>query len=161
MTTQRVRVLRFALLLCAAGPTAAGAQASAGTPESVLARIDSGKVIRAKLDPARTVIGAYTPIGDGRLGIRTQEGGSETLRLTELRELSVRGRHTRTGAIVGGLAGAAFGTFVAVIANALCETDSCDGAEPFVIAIPAFGAGGALVGAAVGSAFPRWKRVYP
>ena len=89
------------------------------------------------------------------------QAGRKPCRLSELRELSVRGRHTKTGAILGGIAGVAFGTFVGLIANALCETDTCDGAEPFVIAIPAFGAGGALVGAAVGSAFPKWKRVFP
>jgi hypothetical protein len=149
------------MLVCAAVPPAVHAQSSTRTTESVLARIDSGKVIRAKLDPARTVIGAYAPVGDGRLGIRTDAGGTETLRLSEIRELSVRGRHTKTGAIVGGIAGAAFGTFIGFVVNAVCDSPDCQSAEPYLIAIPAFGGGGALLGAAVGSAFPKWKRVYP
>ena len=159
MFTQRFRTARSMLLVSLLLPAAGAAQAPPGLPP--LAGIASGKTIRAKTSPERTYVGAYTPVGDGRLGIRPEGGPTDTLRLSEIRELSVRGRHTKTGAIIGGVAGAAFGTFIAVIVNALCETDSCDGAEPFVIAIPAFGAGGALLGAAVGSAFPRWKRVYP
>lgn len=161
MSTHRVRVWRFAMLVCAAVPPAAAAQEPTSTTGSVLARIDSGKVIRAKLDPQRTVIGAYTPVGDGRLGVRGDLGTTDTLRLGELQELAVRGRQTRTGAIVGGIAGVAVGIFVGVMVNGLCETDDCEGARPYLIAIPAFGAGGALLGAAVGSAFPKWKRVFP
>jgi len=127
----------------------------------VLAQIDSGKYVRARFDPDRTVRGHFVPVGDGRLGIRRDAGVTDTLRLADLRELSVRGRHTKAGAILGVIAGAGFGTFVAIVVNALCETDDCRGARPFVIAIPAFGAGGALLGAAVGTAFPKWKRVYP
>ena len=127
----------------------------------VLTRIEAGKYVRARLDPDRTISGHFVPVGDGRLGIRHDAGVTDTLRLAELRELSVRGRHTKAGAILGGIAGAGFGTFVAIMVTALCETDDCRGGRPFAIAIPVFGAGGALVGAAVGTAFPKWKRVYP
>ena len=104
---------------------------------------------------------ASRPVGDGRLGVRGDLGPTDTLRLGELQELAVRGRQTRTGAIVGGIAGVAVGIFVGVMVNGLCETDDCEGARPYLISIPAFGAGGALLGAAVGSAFPKWKRVFP
>jgi hypothetical protein len=137
--------------------TSAAAQ---GQP-TILDQIDPGKYVRARLDPDRTVSGHFVPVGDGRLGIRHDAGVTDTLRLAELRELSVRGRHTKAGAILGGIAGAGFGTFVAIMVTALCETDDCRGGRPFAIAIPLFGAGGALLGAAVGTAFPKWKRVYP
>jgi hypothetical protein len=137
------------------------ATAAAQSQPAVLGQIDSGKYVRARLDPDRTIRGHFVPVGDGRLGIRHDAGVTDTLRLAELRELSVRGRHTKAGAILGGIAGAGFGTFVAIMVTALCETDDCRGARPFAIAIPAFGAGGALVGAVVGTAFPKWKRVYP
>ena len=146
----------LALLATPAAPVAA--QNGAGSP---LDGLHAGSYIRARIGPSRTVSGRFIPVDDARLGIRRDQGEIDTLRLRELGELAVRGRHTRTGAIVGGVIGAGFGTFVAIIANALCETDSCRGAGPFLIAIPAFGSGGALVGAAVGSAFPKWKRVYP
>lgn len=149
-------VVAFSVALAAPGTTAA-----AQGREPVLTQIDPGKYIRARLDPDRTISGHFVPVGDGRLGIRHDAGVTDTLRLAELRELAVRGRHTKAGAILGGIAGVGFGTFVAIMVTALCETDDCRGGRPFAIAIPVFGAGGALVGAAVGTAFPRWKRVYP
>jgi hypothetical protein len=139
----------------------AGTTAVAQSRPPVLPQVDPGKYVRARLDPDRTVSGHFVPVGDGRLGIRHDAGVTDTLRLAELRELSVRGRHTKAGAILGGIAGAGFGTFVAIMVTALCETDDCRGGRPFAIAIPLFGAGGALLGAAVGTAFPKWKRVYP
>lgn len=149
-------VVAFSVALAAPGTTAA-----AQGQQPVLTQIDPGKYIRARLDPDRTISGHFVPVGDGRLGIRHDAGVTDTLRLAELRELAVRGRHTKAGAILGGIAGVGFGTFVAIMVTALCETDDCRGGRPFAIAIPVFGAGGALVGAAVGTAFPRWKRVYP
>jgi hypothetical protein len=139
----------------------AGTTAAAQSRPPVLSQVDPGKYVRARLDPDRTISGHFVPVGDGRLGIRHDAGVTDTLRLAELRELSVRGRHTKAGAILGGIAGAGFGTFVAIMVTALCETDDCRGGRPFAIAIPLFGAGGALLGAAVGTAFPKWKRVYP
>ena len=146
----------FSVALAVGGATAA----AQGQP-AVLSQIDPGKYVRARLDPDRTLSGHFVPVGDGRLGIRHDAGVTDTLRLAEVRELAVRGRHTKAGAILGGIAGVGFGTFVAIMVSALCETDDCRGGRPFAIAIPVFGAGGALVGAAVGTAFPKWKRVYP
>lgn len=162
-----MRQSRFRLQICGvrgvllAGFLLAMARPASAQANPVLGQIDSGKYVRARLDPDRTLTGRFVPVGDGRLGIRHDAGATDTLRLAELRELSVRGRHTKAGAILGGIAGAGFGTFVAIVVNGLCETDDCRGARPFVIAIPAFGAGGALVGAVIGTAFPKWKRVYP
>jgi hypothetical protein len=153
-------VLRFRILGAVSLVLLVSAAAAAQS-QPVLERIDSGKYVRARLDPDRTISGHFVPVGDGRLGIRHDAGVTDTLRLAELRELAVRGRHTKAGAILGGIAGAGFGTFVAIMVTALCETDDCRGGRPFAIAIPVFGAGGALVGAAVGTAFPKWKRVYP
>lgn len=141
----------------AVGTTTAAAQGQS----PILTQIEAGKHVRARLDPDRTITGHFVPVGDGRLGIRHDAGATDTLRLAEIRELAVRGRHTKAGAILGGIAGVGFGTFVAIMVTALCETDDCRGGRPFAIAIPVFGAGGAVVGAAVGTAFPKWKRVYP
>ncbi|HJR35343.1 MAG TPA: hypothetical protein VJ817_10365, partial [Gemmatimonadales bacterium] len=146
---------------CSVALVVAGTTAAAQDQPPVLTQIDSGKYVRARLDPDRTLSGHFVPVGDGRLGIRHDAGVTDTLRLAEVRELAVRGRHTKAGAILGGIAGVGFGTFVAIMVSALCETDDCRGGRPFAIAIPVFGAGGALVGAAVGTAFPKWKRVYP
>ena len=149
------------VVACSVALAAGGTTAAAQDQPPFLTQIDPGKYVRARLDPDRTVSGHFVPVGDGRLGIRLDAGVTDTLRLADLRELSVRGRHTKAGAILGGIAGVGFGTFVALMVTALCETDDCRGGRPFAIAIPVFGAGGALVGAAVGTAFPKWKRVYP
>ena len=124
--------------------------------------IEPGKVVRARLTTATTVTGRFTSVSDGRLGIDTDAGRAEAIPIEQIKELAVRGRHTKAGAIIGGIGGAGFGAFIALMVNALCEGgDDCSGFRPWAIAVPAFGAGGALVGAAVGSAFPKWKRVYP
>ena len=151
---------RFSLAVLAGLIAPAGATAQ-GSPGSVLDQVAPGKFVRARVDAQRTVSGRYVAVGDGRLGIRSDLGTTDTLRLGELQELTVRGRHTKTGAIVGGIAGVAVGVFVGVMVNGVCETEDCKGARPYLIAIPAFGAGGALLGAALGSAFPKWKRVFP
>jgi len=154
-------VLRARILLVFSVALAVPAISVSAQSNPTMVPIDSGKYVRARLDPNRTISGHFVPVGDGRLGIRHDAGVIDTLRLAQLRELSVRGRHTKAGAILGGIAGAGFGTFVAIVVNALCETDDCRGARPYLIAIPVFGAAGGLVGAVVGTAFPRWKRVYP
>jgi hypothetical protein len=131
-----------------------------GIPPAV-AEVRPGAFVRARLGEDRTLSGRFVAVGDGRIGIRSDAGATDTLRLRDVGELAVRARHTKTGAIIGAVAGAAFGAFVGYMAYALCEVDSCRDGSTFLIAIPAFGAGGALVGAAVGSAFPSWKKVYP
>ena len=134
---------------------------TAQSGEDRVSDLRPGAYVRARIGADRAVTGQFIPVGDGRVGIRTEIGGTDTLRLREIGELAVRGRHTKTGAILGGVAGAAFGAFVGYVAYALCEVDSCRDGETFLIAIPAFGVGGALVGAAIGTAFPKWKKVYP
>ncbi len=161
MSSQRGRAWGLAVLVSLFLPTAARAQASASSPEAVLARIESGKVVRARLDPDRTLVGSYAPVGDGRLGIRSDLGATDTLRLGEIRELAIRGRHTKTGAIVGGMAGVGLGIFIGWIVTNTCDAADCDGSGPYAVAIPLFGGGGALLGAAIGTAIPRWKRVFP
>jgi hypothetical protein len=154
-------LIRRALLAFAAAtlPTLVAAQAGPGA--SFLAT-KAGQVVRVRLLSNRTASGHFTPIGDGRLGIRTEAGAIDTFRVDQIREFALRGRHTKTGAIVGGIAGAGFGVFVGLLANALCEdATDCEGTTPYAIAIPLFGGGGALLGAAIGTAFPKWKRVFP
>jgi hypothetical protein len=76
----------------------------------------------------------------------------------------VRGRATTPGAVVGGLAGLALTGAAVALFYSVCEDgtdDPCTGQQTFIpFGIVAVG-GGALLGAAVGSLFPRWRRHYP
>lgn len=156
-----VRSFLLCILLLAGTVVPARAQAGPSTPASVFSRIRPGATVRARLGPDQAITGRYSPIGDGRLGITLDRGATDTLRLDQLSELAVRGRHTKTGASIGGAAGAAFGAFVGIIITATCETSDCNGVGPYLLAIPLFGSGGALLGAAVGAAIPRWRRIFP
>lgn len=156
-----VHLLFYGVMLVTGAIAPAAAQTQPPGAGGVLDRIRPGATVRARLGPDRSLTGRYVPIGDGRLGISADVGTTDTLRLTQLSELSVRGRHTKAGAIVGGAAGAAFGLFVGFVVTAICDSADCHGTRPYLVAVPAFGVGGALLGAAVGAAIPKWRRVYP
>jgi hypothetical protein len=152
----KIRLTATVLLTFAALPSRGWAQG----PGPDLGRLGPTSVIRATLPGGRTVTGRYADVGDGRIGVRA-ETGTDSLRLADLQALSVRGRHTKTGAIAGGSLGLALGLFVGYMVGALCDSSDCDRGEPFLVTIPLFAGGGTLVGAAIGAAFPKWKQVYP
>lgn len=82
-----------------------------------------------------------------------------TIQLGAVDTLWVRGRRTLTGAIIGGVLGIGGGIFLGALADGLCEYD-CSGNN--VVGGAVFGlAAGAAAGALVGTAFPRWRRVFP
>ncbi len=103
-------LLSATLILGAARPTCAqdSVRASPG-----LGRLGLSAVIRATLPDGRAVTGRFQGISDGHLDVRTESGITETLTLARVRTLEVRGRDTRTGAIVGGVTGLAAGIFTA------------------------------------------------
>jgi hypothetical protein len=84
----------------------------------------------------------------------------EPLRIpaTRIDTLWAKGTASKSGAIVGGLLGAGVGVLVATQAVEKGETPGAD----WVLAIGGGGAvSGGLLGALIGSAFPRWQRRYP
>jgi hypothetical protein len=146
------------LVVFAAYPARAGAQDPAAP---ALDRLGPTSVVRATLPDGRTITGTYSAVGDGRLGISANAGGTDTLRLAQLRALSVRGRHTKTGAILGGTVGLAAGLFLGYMIGGVCDAAECDRGKPFLVTVPLFAGGGTLLGAAIGSALPKWTRVFP
>ncbi|MGH7561240.1 MAG: hypothetical protein ACRENB_09470 [Gemmatimonadales bacterium] len=160
-------MLRFpavaALFLLASVPGAAPAQARRLDPAAAAAAL-------ARLTPAQTVriedrVGIRT---EGRFGgvagttLRlSQNGAAEEVDLSRLAAVWVRGRQTKAGAIIGGAAGLGVALFFGLIANGVCETDECRGVGPYLVYSAIFVPGGALVGAAIGAAIPRWRRIAP
>lgn len=124
-------------------------------------RLGPSAVVRARLFDGRTVTGRFADVGAGRLGVHTQSGATDTLALARVQSLAVRGRHTRTGAIVGGATGLAAGIFFGYVIGAVCDAAECDRGRPYLYTIPLFGGGGTLLGAVIGAAIPKWKQVYP
>jgi hypothetical protein len=134
-----------------------------GTPP---AGIDSASILLLK--PDRFVRIQLPDLGriQGTVGLRTEselvlrlEGEDRRVSLAAVDTLWVRGRHTKTGAIIGGLLGIGGGIFLGALVNAVCEYD-CDG--NYVVGGAVFGAvTGGVVGAIIGAAIPRWRRVFP
>jgi len=154
----RTRIVPPVALLVALGVPGRGAAQATGPG---LGRLGPTSVIRATLPDGRTLTGRYAAVGDGRLGVRADAGTTDTLQLTQLRTLSVRGRETKTGAIVGGSLGLATGLFFGWMIGAVCDAAECDREGPFLVTIPLFTGGGTLLGAVIGAAVPKWKQVYP
>ncbi len=82
--------------------------------------------------------------------------------ITAIDSLWLRRRSAGKGALIGGIAvgGASFG-LGAVVCTALGEGSGCDAWGAVVVFSVAGGAVGALLGAGMGSLFPRWQRVDP
>lgn len=77
--------------------------------------------------------------------------------VTSIDTLWERRSASKTGAVIGGLVGAAVGVLVATQAVEKGETAPADYVALFAIG---GGAGGGLLGALVGLAVPRWHRLY-
>ena len=138
-----------------------------GLPAQTSSRsLDSASILL--LRPDRFVRIQLPEIGriQGRVGFRTEsemvlqmDEKNRTVSLGSVDTLWVRGRRTKTGAIIGGLLGIGGGIFLGAIANALCEYD-CGG--NYIVGGAAFGAvSGGVAGAIIGTAIPRWRRVFP
>jgi len=149
------------LLLAALTLGVAGAARAQEPVVNPLGRLGPNTVVRATLPDGRRLVGAFQSAGMGRLGVGTPSGTTDTLTLAQIRTLEVRGRHTRTGAIVGGVAGVASGVFIGYVIGATCDAAECHRGRAYLYTIPLFGGAGTLLGAVIGAALPKWNRVYP
>ena len=161
MALPSLRALRLLGIVFIGIPASAVAQATridTQAASEALARLHPETVLRIEAQDGRRVQGRFD--GLSPTGIRVSfDGSGETVDLNHLTAVWVRGRHTKTGAIIGGVGGLGLGLFVGYIANALCETDDCGSA--YLLAPALFIPAGALVGAAIGAAIPNWRRIIP
>jgi len=148
--------LSFMLLLSAPGlaqePRTADAALTPLAPR--------GKVVRLRTDQAR-IIGRLIAAERGAVTLDTEDG-SRVVAMQGIDTVWVRNRAWKTGAIVGGAVGmVALGVFAGLVVHATCETSQC-GTFEAALGGGALGlAGGALLGAAIGAAFPKWSRRFP
>jgi hypothetical protein len=157
----RWRTLLLGISAAVAVPPAAAQASRIDTQAAAeaLARLHPETVLRIESQDGRRVQGRFE--GLSQTSIRVSfDGSGESVDLDRLTAVWVRGRQTKTGAIIGGVAGIGLGLFVGYIANSLCDTDDCPG-EAYVLAPALFIPAGALVGGAVGAAIPHWRRIIP
>jgi hypothetical protein len=77
-----------------------------------------------------------------------------------MRGPSTRGRQTWLGAAIGGGAGVILGGLAMWFGSGLCEYDCDSDAGDYGLGTLLFGGAGAIVGALVGTAFPKWSLRY-
>ena len=159
----RSRFVTVLLLVSLAMPAAlSGQQASDLT--SLLAELDTGERLRVLAPPDTMVEGRVASVYAQSfvLDLEAQgpgaAGGSEwATQIESIDAVWTRGRQTWLGAAIGGGVGLVLGGLTMAIADGLCEYECDASAGNYVLGGVLFGSAGALVGALVGSAFPRWS----
>jgi hypothetical protein len=153
-------IWQSALLAAILTPSLAAPIGAQDSIDAVFGRLTPGQVVRVTTAGQGRVAGRIVEIETGPRLLRL-EGIETPLAPGRIDSLWVRGRATKTGLIVGAAVGSvsAFG-LAAWICSAVSEGNGCD-AWGNVAAIGLGGAaGGALLGAAVGSAIPKWRSRY-
>jgi len=156
----RHQLLVLAVLLAAA-PLAA--QAPERTPATVLPTIKPGSRLRIEAGNA-LMTGKLDSLTADRLVINGADGRS-SIPINTINTVWVRHGHGAKGAQIGGVIGAVVTTaFFHLIVSGLCDsTDGChrDHVRAWGYGIAIGGAGGALIGAGVGSLVQGWERKAP
>lgn len=126
-------------------------------PAAVIAQVTPGAQVRIEDTKGRVWEGRYIAITDGAVVL---DDPLARIPSASIRQVWIRGRATRSGAIIGGvLFGLSKAARAAIGAGFQCE--DCQGAVRAASA-RGFGIGagiGALAGGLVGAAFPKWHRL--
>ena len=123
-------------------------------------RLHAGQTVRVRLADAQRFQARLVGVDSSPLVLRFAQS-PQGVPISSIDSLWLRRSGTGTGALVGGvLVGGATFAFLAVLCHAL-EGSGCDSWGTIVGVSLAAGAGGALVGAGIGSLFTRWQRVDP
>jgi len=127
-----------------------------------LGRVPSGKTIRIETRSSQLHTGRLADFDAVMLRLESEDSRLVNVPLDEIRSLRVRGRSTKTGAVIGGVAGLAFGVLAGVFVAKLADED---GDPEYASAVAGVGAFftvvGAGTGAIVGSAIPKWRLKWP
>ncbi len=133
-------------------------------PASLLLEMDAGDRIRVLAPPDTMVEGRVSSVYVESLVLDldapSSAGEDASQWATDFDSIDAvwtRGRQTWLGAAIGGGAGVILGGLTMAVASGLCEYDCDADAGDYVLGTLVFGGAGALVGALIGSAFPRWS----
>ena len=159
----RVGLAGFALIAFLVGPQPLAAQTTDSALIAAVNRLDPGRRLRIEAAGRPLTEASFLALdrGDLLLGV---PGDPTRIPLTDIERLWSRQRATKTGAIVGGIAGlvlgAAYGLFIGEV---ICNNEDCNANTAAAMALTGSigGVGGAAVGAAVGSFIPVWKLRFP
>ncbi len=147
-------------------PRQAGGQQpsdSAARRDAVVQSLNPGQRIRIRAAALPLLEGSFVRRENSTLLLR-QDTVPARIRIPEIERLWVRGRATKTGAIIGGAVGLAAGlAYGYLIGEVICDDPDCQAND--AAAIGGLGAAGlisgALVGGAVGAAIPKWRLRFP
>ena len=156
-------------LLAGVGVADLHAQADAGAASrdtvglmGELVNVPRGKTIRVGTRSSQLHTGRLADFDAVMLQMESEDRQLITVPLDEITWLRVRGRSTMTGAVIGGLAGLAFGVLYGVFVARIATED---GDPEYASAIAAVGAFftvvGAGTGAIIGTAIPKWRLKWP
>jgi hypothetical protein len=156
-------------LLAGAGAPDLQAQAGAGTASQdtaglmgELVKVPRGKTIRVGTRSSQLHTGRLADFDAAMLKLESEDRPLITVRLDEITWLRVRGRSTTTGAVIGGVAGLAFGVLAGVVVARIADED---GDPEYASAIAVLGGvftvAGAGTGAIIGTAIPKWRLKWP
>ena len=156
MTRRILFLLAVTLLHTRAGAAQAGMPAATGSRY-----LTPSRTVRVQAERLGRLQGQVVSITGTDVVLRTGDGTEQPVPFASINTAWVRKRHTWLGAAIGGAVGVAGGVFFAELAKGLCEYDCTHGIGVDILGGLLVGAGGAVVGGIVGSAFPRWVRVFP
>jgi hypothetical protein len=147
-------------------PSGLAAQES-GAPAALLLEMDTGDRIRVLAPPDTMVEGRVASVyvrsivlnldGAAPAGEGAYTWSSD---FESIDAVWTQGRQTWLGAAIGAGAGLVIGGLAMWVGSGLCEYECDSSAGDYVLGSVLFGGAGALVGALVGSAFPRWSLQY-
>lgn len=150
------------LLLLAQGYAAA--QAPDSSLVSAVRALEIGRMVRLEASQLGRVQGRLLVVTDSSLTLAWLET-SLPVRLPHVERLWVRGRATGTGALIGAgvgvVVGAVFGLLIGQVACEPVDGGDCTAAQVAAVTGLLGGAGGAVLGAAIGFAVPSWRLRFP
>ena len=124
-------------------------------------RLRAGQTVRVRLTDGQRFEARIASVDSNPLALRFTQS-PQTVPISSIDSLWLRRRGTARGALIGGIVvgGASF-ALAAVVCTALAEGNGCHDWGAVVGFSLAGTAVGALLGAGMGSLFPRWQRVDP